>query len=94
MKPRTLMNAQGLFITGMGDNGITAGANADVQPHSYADVWVQAIPAWLGDPLSTRAHPSGREGLQQCSTVTPLEGQSMALKHSLGREPVQDPGEK
>lgn len=38
--------------------------------------------AGWGDPLSTRAHPWGSKGLQQCSTVTPLEGQSMAPKHS------------
>lgn len=48
MKPRMLMNTRGLFITGMGDNGVTVGANADVQPHSYAYVRVQAIPGWLG----------------------------------------------
>lgn len=42
------MNTQGLFITRSGDNGVTVGANADVQPHSYAYVPVQAIPGWLG----------------------------------------------
>lgn len=41
-------------------NGVTAGANADVQPHSYADVRAQASPGWLGGSFVHPGPPWGK----------------------------------